>query len=472
VSGARRDRARRRGAALAAAALAAWTAAPSAALGDGRPPSAVSVARRDGRPEVLLGTTFGVLLSRDDGCSFRWLCEQSLGYGGGFDPKLAVGPDGSLYVATFEGLRISRDGGCTFTTATAGVPAGQPGALSGIWIDAIDVAANGDVWVATADSGSPNDVYRSRDQGRTFAPMGLRSTAIWWKSVKAASQDPHRIYATGYQVAGRAADGSALPPTAHVRRSDDGGATWIAGSLRGVALATTPVVHVMAVDRDDADVVFLRSAGAAPPSGDRLYRSFDGGASFREVATARDGVFGVVKRGTQVLVAVGAEGALESHDGGVTFQPIVDAPRLRCLADRGDGSLLGCGANWQPDFFALGRSSDGHQWRRVTHFADLAGAVSCPDGTVQHDTCEAALWPALREQFGARGASTCPAPPPVAMPRPDAAPAQGSAAAPAPAGRAGSRSRGCCDGGSGAAGWLAGVLALLLRRRGRAARPR
>ncbi|MEZ4362567.1 MAG: sialidase family protein [Kofleriaceae bacterium] len=433
-------------------------ATPAAA--NGRPPSAVSVAHRDERHEVLLATTFGVLLSRDDGCSFRWLCEQSIGFGGTFDPKYAIGVDGTIYATTFEGLRVSRDGGCTFSTATAGTPPDDPGALAGIWVDAIDLSPEGDVWIATAESGRYNDVYRSRDQGRTFAPMGLHSEAIWWKSVKISRKDPARIYVTGYQIAGAAPDGGQLPPTAHLRRSRDGGATWEEGSLAGVTMAATPVVHVVELDPRNAEVLFLRSANAVPPAGDKLYRSFDGGATFREVLSLRDAIHGVVMRGNTVVVAAGLEGAYESTDGGVTFAPIADAPHLTCLSDLGDGTLLGCGANWEPDFFALGRSSDAHDWRKVTRFSDMVGPLSCPAGTAQHDTCEISLWPSLREQFGASGDTTCPA-----VPNPPAPP-------PAQTTR-----QGCCDGsGGGAGGGLAGGLALLVlsiwRRRPTAAAAR
>ena len=428
--------------------LLAASLASSPAWANGRPPSSVSVATRPGGREVLVATTFGVLLSKDNGCSFHWLCEQSIGFGGTFDPKYAIGGDGTLYATTFEGLRVSRDGGCTFSTATEGTPATDPGALDGIWVDAIDLAPGGDVWIATAESGRYNDVYRSRDAGRTFRPMGLHSAAIWWKSIKVAPSSPSRIYATGYQVAGTAPDGGQLPPTAHLRRSDDGGQTWTAMPLHTVAVAVTPIVHVLAVDPSHADTLYLRSAAAAPPAGDRLYRSTDGGASFTEVLVTPERIAGVVVRQDHVLVAAGTAGVHESRDGGASFTAIAGAPHLACLHERGDGELLGCGTNWDPDFFAVGRSSDGHDWQKVFRFGEMSGPLACPAGTVQHETCEVSLWPSLREQFGASGA-TC-----VSEP----------ADAPAPPVRA---RAGCCDTSSGGGPLGAGALtALALLARG------
>ena len=73
----------------------------------------------------------------------------------------------------------------------------------------------------------------------------------------------------------------------------------------------------------------------------------------------------------------------------MTFAPIERSAAARCLGQRADGTLLGCGANWQPDFKAVARSRDGGAtWEKVWRFVELAGAAPCADGTVQHDTCE------------------------------------------------------------------------------------
>ena len=55
------------------------------------------------------------------------------------------------------------------------------------------------------------------------------------------------------------------------------------------------------------------------------------------------------------------------------------APQLACLAQRPDGTLLGCGANWEPDYKAVARSVDnGATWEKVWRFVEIAGAVSVP----------------------------------------------------------------------------------------------
>ncbi len=446
-----------------AAILATCVLALGVARANGRPPLTNGIYVRPGDDHAMLvRTTFGLLVTLDDGCSFRWVCEKAIGYGGEFDPKYAIAADGTIFATTFTGLRVSRDGGCDWAMATAERRPGDAGRIADIWIDAIDIASNGDVWVATAESAKPNNVYRSRDNGITFAPMGLPSPTVWYKSVKVARSDPQRIYVTGYQVAPEA--------RAHLFRSNDGGTTWTEVPLFGaraphptVRYGSTPLLYVVAIDPANPDVVLMTSSGANPPSGDRLYRSTDGGRSFDQVLETTDPIRDVVFRASGVVVATRTGGSFESTADGTAFVPLgstlghpVTTPQLGCLGQRGDGSLVGCGANWSPDLMAVGRSTDGGSWHPLFRFSELAGPLACPAGTKEHDLC-APQWPALQAQFGAIGPGSCPA-----------VPAR-------PAGVAGATTTanktGCCQAGEDApVGTMLMAGALLVGRRRR--RPR
>jgi hypothetical protein len=81
--------------------------------------------------------------------------------------------------------------------------------------------------------------------------------------------------------------------------------------------------------------------------------------------------------------------------------PMAGAPQLLCLGTAPDGSLVGCGANWEPDFKAVARSTDGVTWTKVWRFVELAGALACPTEV----TCEQS-WDTLQQNFGATG-PTC-----------------------------------------------------------------
>jgi photosystem II stability/assembly factor-like uncharacterized protein len=376
---------------------------PAAALANGRPPVTNAVQFRPGDHDSLyVSTTFGLLVSSDDGDSFRWLCERNIGYGA-FEPKYRIAADGAIFATTYRGLRVSRDGGCSFATATETAASDDPGRIADRWIDAIDIGPTGDVWVATADSGRPNNVYRSTDNGVTFAPRGMLSQAIWWKSVVVAPSRARRVYLTGYQVAGALPDGSTAQPTAHVAISDDAGARWAESPLAGVAFGMTPVVHVVAVDRTSPDTVFLSSRGSAPPSGDRLYRSTDGGMTWSEVLMTATAIVDVAVASTgELLIATFGGTAYQSTARGAAFSELRGSPQLRCLGARDDGAIYGCGANWEPDHMAVARSTDGKTWHKVFRFVELAGPVDCPADTSESAIC-GAQWPAVKLQFGATG---------------------------------------------------------------------
>src|SRR6185295_14737818 len=299
-----------------------------------------------------------------------------------------VAADGTIFATTYSGLRVSRDGGCTFTTATADLPAGTPGKIAETWVDALDIGPTGELWIATADGGKPNDIYRSTDNGASFESRGMLSPSIWWKSIIVAPSRAQRIYATGYQVAGALADGGQMPPTAHFEISDDHGDHWAASPLAGVRYGTTPLVYALGVDRTNPDVVYMSSAGANPPVGDRLYRSSDGGVTWTEVLATTGAILDLTVLPTgNVLVATLGGGAFASSDGGVSFSAMSGAPQLACIGAQDDGRIYGCGANWEPDEKAVAVSTDTGTWSKVFRFVELAGPLDCPDATPEHDVC-------------------------------------------------------------------------------------
>jgi len=419
---------------------------------NGRFPSSVSVSFRPGdADDIYLGTTFGFLISHDDGASFRWLCEQSLGYQGTFDPIYRVGMDGTIYASNYGGLRVSRDGGCSFESATDSLPENDPGRIAGVSVEDVDVGPTGDIWVATADGARSNDVYRSVDGAHTFLPKGLRSTVIWWKSVRVSSADAQRAYVTGYQVSQDGPGGEPIPPTVHLRRTDDAGGRWEELPITAFQLGSSPLIAVAAVDPTRADVLYVRSVRAAPPEGDVLYRSIDGGRTWSRVVTTTDAIRDVVVRSSEVLVATTKGGMHRSTDDGETFMQLASAPQAACLGDRA-GTLFACGTNWDPDRFSLGRSMDATAWTKVFRFIELKGPLACPAGTVQHDVCEVEQWPMLAQQFGIKDPANVDAGVDPETPTP-----------------------GCCDSTgapatSSAAGSVLVVIALLRPRRRRDAR--
>ncbi len=130
-------------------------------------------------------------------------------------------------------------------------------------------------------------------------------------------------------------------------------------------------------------------------------------------------------------------------------------PQLECLGQSPDGTLIGCGANWEPDFMAVAKSTDAQSWQKVWRFVEINGPLQCPDGTAEHDTCALGYWDGLKAQFAATG-PTC------GSNTWGSGGSGGGGGDPPPKKKSG----GCCDAGEGApigAVW-AFALVLWLRR--------
>jgi len=427
------------------------------AYGNGRAPLTNGIHFQPGDPHSMyVASTFGLLVSHDDGCTMNWVCESNIGYGGVWDPKYAIATDGTIFATTYEGLRVSRDGGCSFTTATAELPVGTPNRIAGIWIDALDIGPSGLVWVGTAESGQPNEIYHSTDNGVTFTAAGLMSATIFWKSVRTAPTNLSRAYISGYEVAN---------PAAHVMRTDNLGSTWTPSPLANVQFGSTPVVRLIAVDPINADVAYLISEGSHDSVGDRLYRSIDAGITWTDVLDADTTIKDVViKDGTVFATTLMASTtspiggpSFKSIDNGKTFTAMTNEPQLACLGASPNGQLIGCGANWQPDYMAVARSTDGAAtFGKVWRFVEMAGPLKCPSGTDEYTMCDQAQWDGLKAQFAATG-PTCGAN--IAVDSPVV-----SGGDPAP------KSGGCCDSTSAPAGvmWMVIGAGYLVTRRRRA----
>lgn len=358
----------------------------ASARANGRFPASTAVVVTSGRT-ILLGTTFGTVLSTDDGESWRWICEGAIGYGGTFDPVYAVTGAGTLLAGIYDHLSISRDNGCSWSAAE--------GPLAQQWISDIDVARDGTIWIATATSLGANDVYVSRNDGQSFAPTHVPEERTWWKRVRAAPSDSMRIYASGYRMNPDADATTGAVPLSY--RSDDGGAHW---SRLPPARPNDPSVALLGVASTNRDLVFAHALG----DGAQLLRSNDGGMTWTVVLTLAGPIEGfAIEPDGAHLIAGGAQGNGEvyvSSDGGLTWHRPAQPPKLACAGSHQDGTLYGCGANFTPDFFALGRSTDhGESWSPRFRFADLRGPIECPFGTAVKNQCEP-MWPALAKNFG------------------------------------------------------------------------
>ncbi|MGO8999412.1 MAG: WD40/YVTN/BNR-like repeat-containing protein [Polyangiaceae bacterium] len=436
---------------------------PREARANGRFPKAQAIvlpAHGDGST-IYLRATFGVLVSRDAGKSWRWLCERALGFSSTWDPPLAATRDGRLWVALTDGVHATFDG-----CAIDDVPA-----LKGELVADLAVDGTGDrVFAVSSSPGKPAFVWRSQGGAsalRTFTRLGKGISGFRFDTIEVAPSNPSRVYLTAL-LEGKG-------PYAHIFRSDDGGATLTELSP---GLKADARLFIAAVDPRDADRIYVRALSAA---GSDVLLSTDGGKSFSTPLHLKGAMFGFARTAEGNVLYAGSgdpsEGIWRSTDRGVTWEPRAKTS-VFCL--NADGPrLLVCSNPYTPGGYAVAQSSDqGATVNPLATFDDVLGPVECAGAAPGRPTADAAeespcaaSWPETRAAI----ATSARARPPTldAAPPRDAsddrgggdAPDAGAAAPRAPA--CGCRIAGVASSGGGG-GALFAALAALARRLRRA----
>lgn len=441
-----------RAVAIAALLCGVGSATTGTARAHGRFPEAYQVAFHPEDPDALLvSTTFGLVVTRDGGATFRWVCRDALGVALTEDPFNFLSPAGTVFATSFRGLRRGDLGGCSWQ-----VPVPELERI--VIIDGTFAPDDpGRFYALTSSGGITNYLSVTDDDGVSWAPTGEPIDRVLFERVRIAPSDPARIYLSG-----------ATPRTAEEARrafvhvSEDTGATWTRHELP--LRENDHNLYLLAVDPEDPDVVYARVVHdvAVDSAFDRLIRSDDGGETWTDLfevhtltslvfAPGGDGAFFVGARnpGTAAAFMDGGVPAPRAHGlwrgQGDTLEVVRDDLSIGCLAVQ-RGALYACGSNFD-DGFALGRSDDGGlSFEPVLRFSELEGPVECGPESDVPMTCARADEDNLRD-LGLVDAG------------PDGGVADG--------GGEGGGGGGCsCQGGGGASGgWL--MVALLWRRRGR-----
>ena len=392
---------------------------------------------------VFLRTTFGVLVSRDTGKHWRWICERALGYDGQWDPPIAVTRDARLWVGLEDGLVSTKDG-CDVDRVRE---------LAGEMVKDMTVDADDTLWAITGQPGKPSFVWR-RKVGRAFERLAsLGETNAM--TIEVAPSRPSRVYVSGQPydtIRGQ------------IYRSDDGGSTFKtelgdggAGSASGQT-ADGPF-FIGAVDQEDPNRLLVRHLHAR---GSEVLLSKDGGRTFANVLSMKSAMFGFAKSpdGKELWAASGLpeHGMFRSLDRGEHFEPVTKHGVL-CLHAATPGLLYLCenGFSLGAPAVALTRD-DAKTITPLARFADVEGPAVCATPDARASLC-AGAWPAMKDLFTVGLDAGAPTP---------------DAGIPGPARASGSKC--ACDivGVSGPdRGWSAGLLALIgwgWRRRRRGSR--
>ncbi len=336
--------------------------------------------------DVLVRVTFGLLVSRDDAASWRWICERAIGFSGPEDPSYVVTRTGAIVVGLFDGVRVSRDGGCSWDPVVTDAR---------VFVDLTERADGAILALSSSydhhtDAGSAykSQLYVSTDDATSFVPLGVRlDPALLAESVEVAPSNPRRIYISAVRGIDTTRKGVMLV-------SDDAGQHW---SERSLALAAKELApFIAAVDSTNPDRVFVRTS-ASPESPTRLLVSEDAAKTYRTLLDAKGPLLGfaLAPGGASLHVGGPDDGLL---GGRVDAKELTrtSSIKLQCLAQRGD-TLWACSN--EASGFVVGSSQGSAPLSARLHLADIGGPLACPAGSSVAKEC-AADWLKLRSDLG------------------------------------------------------------------------
>lgn len=363
-------------------------------LAHGAYPQAYQLLERPGQPTSLVaGTTFGVLLSNDDGLDWKWVCEEAIGYGGSLQPVWAVTAN-RLFAGSFRGLFISDDNACSWSAHPEFDDLPDGGARTGV----ADLHDNGlGLFAVSGTYGVTNRAWRSMNEGIDWARLTLQNDAEFFTTVRSAPSRPRRLYVGAWWFR--------PSPTEALYWSDDNGDTFTRVDVSakmpivpiadgGTALARGSF-YVYAVHPTDPDTLWAGLQQDDDPRHSFVLVSSDRGDSWALLFDTAEQLSGAAVSEDAQAVYAATSGRLYKAAGGGSFTPYPKPTRQSCVSRYGQ-RLYTCG--WHDvDQFAIAREgASGFDplltWSRIT------GVTACPGASKVNTQC-AGFYPALLANF-------------------------------------------------------------------------
>jgi uncharacterized protein (TIGR03382 family) len=350
------------------AALALAVLLSSGARADGAFPTGSSVLLPAGAPQrILVGTTFGLVISEDAGATWRYVCEPYVTAAGANVLVYQGAPTGELIAAHQDALSRSADVGCTWTPAT--------GSVAGLLVvDAFIAPSNPSSVVAIGwPQAAGASLLPSNDGGQTFGPALLASGTAEVHaderllSVEIAASASGVVYATTFAFP------TASNPTgsAALLRSGDGGASWTRSALQ---LGPSVQARIAQVDPADPNTVYLLVSSAAT---DEIRVTVDGGATVQPLLAPNGPLSGFVRASDGSLYAGTPGGDFYLRAPGASGFQKLPGPHLRCLAERA-GRVYACGDPAADGYDLASTDDGGKSFQKRLSFTQILGPLSCP----------------------------------------------------------------------------------------------
>jgi photosystem II stability/assembly factor-like uncharacterized protein len=317
---------------------------------------------------LVLRTTFGVLLSRDRGQSWDWICEQAIGYPNGEEAFLGVTGDSTIIGGTFGGLVLSSDHGCSWS-GSRDLTSGNP--ISDLTVSpadpeqvvALSSAFSGD---AEGQLSYVTKLFTTTDNGTHWEQVGdALAPTTKALTVEVTKSDPDRIYVSGARARD---DGSGWVGVLFVSR--DAGAHWAERTIDLTVDERAP--YIAAVAPTNADRIYVRTFGVSG----RLLVSDDAGDSFRTVLSGGQLLgFALSPDGSRVHVGGPTDGLWVADATELSFEQTSDVA-VRCLTSNGS-TLFVCST--EESGFTVGATEDeGTTITPLLTYATIRGPLACP----------------------------------------------------------------------------------------------
>jgi hypothetical protein len=316
----------------------------------------------DAPHRIYLGANFGLLVSEDDGATWRYACEpwvvasSNAALASASVSFYQVTADGALLANSIT-LTRSSDVACTWPTSTGSV-SGQ--SVADFFPDPNDASRVLAVVVLPGAS----YIVASHDGGKTFDPLHLYDTADLVTGVEIARSSSKVVYATSNAASGGSAKFLA---------SADGGVTWTPTDL-AIDPATTP--RILAVDPKNEKIVYVRIVGAIS---DAIWRTADGGKTFDVILPPVGGQLSSFLLANDGAIYAGTRaGKLYVQAAGATGFATRDSYHLRCLGQRpGTDRIYAC-ADFVLDGLSLATSDDkAVTFQPLMTFTQILGPLTC-----------------------------------------------------------------------------------------------
>jgi MYXO-CTERM domain-containing protein len=360
----------------AALTLAAVLAAPLPARANGAFPFVSQLVSNAAHPEQLvLRGNFGLVVSRDAGKNWDWLCEAGMGYQN-VEPPIALLDSGVIVLATPTGIVRGDSSWCRFETLTN----------QGNFVDVSAEHAKPQAAVALSVdlNGLSSQVWESLDDGKTFQPLGPALSDFIATTIDVAASDAQVIY-----VSGTSSDGKGL-----LLRSQDHGASYQPHELPSSLLIST-APYISALDPHSPDTVYLRS-DSAPGT---LMITRDGGQKLEEMLrlSAPIKAFALSPDGSAVLAATVGSG-IYRIDTQTLQQDKLACTGVWCFTWTKDG-VFACGDIIANGYLVAASSDEGRTFESLVTPTCLRGPFACDAATSIGKACPDA-WPSQRSLLG------------------------------------------------------------------------